>query len=84
VWAQGRANSSQAPSAQRAAGQTPEVSPATLLLPEATPVKLKLLHVLNSKTVVVDDPLNFAVAEDVIGNGKIIVKADAVAIGRVV
>jgi hypothetical protein len=61
----------------------PEVSPATLLLPESTPVKLKLLHSLNSKTVVVDDPLNFAMAEDLIVNGKIVSKTGAVAIGRV-
>ncbi len=61
----------------------PRTSPATLLLPEATPVKLKLLHSLNSKTVVVDDPLNFAVAEDLIVNGKITAKTGAVAIGRV-
>lgn len=79
----------------QAAGQSPEGSPPTpslettstkpssLLLPEATPVKLKLLHSLNSKTVVEDDPLNFAVAEDVIVNGKIVARAGAVAIGRV-
>jgi hypothetical protein len=81
--AQEQPTSSQAPSAQPAGGQMPEASPATLLLPEATPVKLKLLHSLNSKTVVVDDPLNFAVAEDVMVNGKIVAKAGAVAIGRV-
>lgn len=96
-WAQAQeqSNSSQTPPAQPAAGRTPEVSPptasvektstkpASLLLPDATPVKLKLLHSLNSKTVVVDDPLNFAVAEDVIVNDKIVAKAGAVAIGRV-
>ena len=38
--------------------------PQNVLLREDTPVKLKLLHRLNSKTVVVDDPPNFAVAED--------------------
>jgi len=93
--AQEQSNWSQTPPAQTAAGQTPEVSPptasvektstkpASLLLPEATPVKLKLLHSLNSKTVVVDDPLNFAVAEDVIVNDRIVAKAGAVAIGRV-
>jgi hypothetical protein len=41
------------------------------------------LHTLNSKTVVVDDPLNFALAEDVTVKGKVIAKAGAVAIGRV-
>jgi hypothetical protein len=46
-------------------------------------VKLKLLHSLNSKTVVKDDPLNFAVAEDVVVNDKIVVTVGAVAIGRV-
>jgi hypothetical protein len=57
--------------------------PQTFLLREGTPIKLKLLHALNSKTVVVDDPLNFAVAEDVVMGGKTIVKAGAPAIGRV-
>lgn len=93
--AQEQPNSSQTPPAQAAAGQVPAVSPptaslettspkpASLLLPEATPVKLKLLHSLNSKTIVVDDPLNFAVAEDVIVKGEIVAKVGAVAIGRV-
>jgi hypothetical protein len=54
-----------------------------ILLPESTPVKLRLLHPLNSKTVVEDDPLNFALAEDVVLNGKTVVMAGAVAIGRV-
>jgi len=81
--AQEQPNGSQASSAQPPARQTTEVPPATLLLPEATPVKLKLLHSLNSKTVVEGDPLNFAVAEDVIVNGETAVKAGAVAIGRV-
>jgi hypothetical protein len=86
-------NPSQTQPAQ--AGQSPEASPpatslettstkpSILLLPEATPVKLRLLHSLNSKTVVEDDPLNFAVAEDVIVNGKIVAKEGAVVIGRV-
>ena len=95
VWAQAQEqpNSSQAPP-QPAAAQAPEVSSASsvetrsakssrLLLPEATPVKLKLLHSLNTKTVVEDDPLNFAVAEDVVVNDKVLAKAGAVAIGRV-
>ena len=73
----------QPPAAQLAAGQTSEPPSAIVLLPEATPVKLKLLHPLNSKTVVVDDPLNFAVAEDVIVNGKVAVRTGAAAIGRV-
>ena len=95
LWAreQEKPNSSQTQPAQAATGQVPAVSPhslettstkpSSLLLPEATPVKLKLLHSLNSKTIVVDDPLNFAVAEDVIVNAKIVAKAGAVAIGRV-
>jgi hypothetical protein len=59
------------------------VQPCTAVLLEGTPVKLKLLHSLSSKTVVVDDPLNFAVAENVIVDGAILVKAGAPAIGRV-
>jgi hypothetical protein len=72
------------------AAQPPQASPAddsaappSVLLPEGTAVKLKLLHSLNSKTVVADDPLNFSLAEDVLVDGKIAVKAGAVAIGRV-
>lgn len=78
--------------------QTPEVSPPTeippagnsastattsIVLPEGTVVKLKLLHALNTKTVVLDDPLNFSVAEDVVVDGKSVVKAGSPAIGRV-
>jgi hypothetical protein len=55
----------------------------TLFLKEGTPVRLKLLHTLNSKTVVPGDPLNFSVAEDVVADGKTLVKAGAPAIGRV-
>jgi hypothetical protein len=73
----------QPPAALLAAGQTSEPPPATLLFPEGTPVKLKLLHPLNSKTVVVDDPLNFALAEDLIVAGKVAVRAGAAAIGQV-
>ncbi len=97
LWAraQKQPNSSQTPPAQAVAEPIPEASaptaslevtsakPWSLLLAEATPVKLKLLHSLNSKTVVEDDPLNFAVAADVIVNGKIVAKVGAVAIGRV-
>jgi hypothetical protein len=95
VRPQEQPNSGQTPPAQAAAGQTPAVSPPTasvetrstkpssLLLPEATPVKLKLLHSLNSKTVVENDPLNFAVAEDLIVNEQVAAKVGAVAIGRV-
>jgi hypothetical protein len=71
------------PSPQPATEAKPEAPPATLVLPEGTPVKLKLLHTLNSKTVVVDGPLNFALAEDVTVTGKIVAKAGAFAIGRV-
>ena len=46
-------------------------------------MKLKLLHSLNSKTVVEDDPLNFALAEDVVINQKVLIRAGAAAIGRV-
>jgi hypothetical protein len=97
LWArtQEQPNSSQKPPAQTTAEPIPEGSPPTasletsstkpssLLLPEATPVKLKLLHSLSSKTVVEDDPLNFAVAEDVTVKDKIVAKVGSVAIGRV-
>lgn len=53
------------------------------VLPEATPVKLKLLHPLHSKTATEGDPVNFTVAEDVLLNGRPLVKTGAVAIGLV-
>jgi hypothetical protein len=93
--AQEQSNSSQPTPKQGAVPAAPESSPLStsietastkplkLLLSEGTPVKLKLLHSLNSKTVVEDDPLNFAVAEDVIIKDVIVAKAGSVAIGRV-
>jgi hypothetical protein len=60
-----------------------KLATGTVVLREGTPVKLKLLHTLNSKTVVVDDPLNFAVAEDVVVDGSVFIKAGAPATGRV-
>lgn len=84
AWPQERPNSSQTPSAPAAASlETPSAKSSSHLLPEATPVKLKLLHSLNSKTVVEDDPLNFALAEDVVINDTVMAQAGAVAIGRV-
>ena len=59
------------------------VTPSPTRLHDATPVKLRLLHSLNSKTTVLDDPLNFVLAEDVVVNGTTVVKAGAFAIGRV-
>lgn len=56
---------------------------AIALLKEGTPLNLKLLQTLHSKTVVLNDPLNFALAEDVSLNGKTLVKAGAPAIGRI-
>lgn len=73
---------SEAPSGAAPAAHVSTGSP-DLLLREGTAVKLKLLHSLNSKTVVVDDPLNFSVAEDVVVDGRTVVKKGAVAIGRV-
>jgi hypothetical protein len=62
---------------------TPSNGVAILLLKEATPVRLKLLHSLNSKTVVKDDPLNFNLAQDLLVDDKVVVKAGSVAIGFV-
>jgi hypothetical protein len=64
-------------------GTTNSTATTNMVLPEGTVVKLKLLHTLNSKTVVLDDPLNFSVAEDVVVDGKSVVKAGSPAIGRV-
>jgi hypothetical protein len=52
-------------------------------LRDGTLVKLKLLHRLYSKVVVVDDPVNFVVAEDVIQDGEVVILAGSPAIGRV-
>jgi hypothetical protein len=73
----------QVPEADSQVASTAPTTETTVLLKEGTPVKLKLLHTLNSKTVVPDDPLNFSVAEDVVADGKTLVKAGAPAIGRV-
>lgn len=85
---------SESPRPQSTQGkQTPESVPeltdtasateTNVFLKEGTAVKLKLLHTLNSKTVVTDDPLNFSVAEDLVVDGKTLVKAGAFAVGRV-
>jgi hypothetical protein len=58
-------------------------APTSPLLREGTAVKLKLLHTRNSKTVVVGDPLNFSVAEDVVVDGIDVVKVGPPAVGRV-
>jgi hypothetical protein len=63
--------------------QAPNPTAVTVVLREGTAIKLKLLHTLNSKTVVVDDPLNFAVAEDVVMDGNVVIKTGAPATGRV-
>jgi hypothetical protein len=64
-------------------GNSADASPLLPVLPEGTPVKLKLQHSLHSKTVVTDDPLNFLVTDDVIVDGKRLIGTGAVAIGRV-
>lgn len=73
----------QAPEPVSQPTSTPSTTETTLLLKEGTPVRLKLLHTLNSKTVMPDDPLNFSVAEGVVAGGKTLVRAGAPAIGRV-
>lgn len=88
MWSQEQQNaenaSTQQPSAFLPAQENVASSEAaTLVLKEATPVKLKLLHSLNSKTTVKDDPLNFALAEDLVVDDKVIARAGAVAIGYV-
>lgn len=60
-----------------------DLAKGSVVLREGTAIKLKLLQTLNSKTVVVDDPLNFAVAEDVVVDGSVVIKAGAPATGRV-
>ncbi len=86
VWAQETAKPSdtkQSPKEPEQASNPTTPLAITVLLRDGTPVKLKLLHTLNSKTVVLDDPLNFSLAEDVVVDGKLVVKAGAPAIGRV-
>ena len=55
---------------------------SAVIIPESTAVKLRLLHSLNSKTAIVDDPLNFVLAEDIAINGKLVARAGASAVGR--
>src|ERR1700730_8927914 len=73
----------QTPEVSPQAGNSSSTAPTSVVLREGTIVKLKLLHTLNTKTVVLDDPLNFSVAEDLVVDGKSVVKAGAPAIGRV-
>lgn len=85
LWSQEQPNLVQPP--QQPSAESPARAPsdavAILLLKEATPVKLKLLHALNSKTVVKDDPLNFALAEDLVVGDKVVATAGSAAIGYV-
>lgn len=94
AWVQEQARSTQAPTPPPANQESgapqgaslsgdASIGSSPLLLREGAAVKLRLLHSLNSKTVVVDDPLNFSVAEDVVVDGRVLVKAGAPAIGRV-
>jgi hypothetical protein len=77
------AETKQAPEGSAQAGSAASTAPTNVLLREGTVVKLKLLHSLNTKTVALDDPLNFSLAEDIVIDGKSVVKAGAPAIGRV-
>lgn len=67
--------------------QSPPSPPATQLetvvLHDGTPVKLKLLQRLYSKTIVAGDPVNFVVAEDVVVDGFVVIPAGSAGIGRV-
>jgi hypothetical protein len=71
------------PPTENSASTGTSTATTSMVLREGTVVKLKLLHALNTKTVVLDDPLNFSVAEDVVVDGKSVVKAGSPAIGRV-
>src|SRR6516225_5964789 len=77
------AHSSRAQQPSHPSPAADSAAPPSVVLREGSAVKLKLLHSLNSKTVIADDPLNFSLAEDVLVNGTTLVKAGAVAIGRV-
>lgn len=83
LWSQENSSQSQQPSTSVPAQAVALSNSGAILLKEATPVKLKLLHALNSKTVVKDDPLNFALAEDLVVDGKVVARADSAAIGYV-
>src|SRR5246127_2584844 len=88
-----RAQSQPSPPCPPPASQAPDTSSSQkveaaspsepALLPEGTPVKLKLLHTLNSKVITPGDPLNFSVAENVVIEGKAVVPAGAAAFGHV-
>lgn len=61
-----------------------ESPPATLKIPDSTPVKLLLLDRLNSANNQIDDVVHFEVAEDVRVRGVVIIPKGALAGGHVV
>jgi hypothetical protein len=60
------------------------IPPATLKIPDSTPVKLLLLDRLNSANNQIDDIVHFEVAEDVRVRGTVIIPKGALAGGHVV
>lgn len=84
LWSQNPSPAAfQQPSSAITAQAAVPANAGAILLREATPVKLRLLHSLNSKTVVKDDPLNFALAEDLVVDRKVVAKTGSAAIGFV-
>lgn len=60
------------------------IPPATLKIPDSTPVKLLLLDRLNSSINQIDDIIHFEVAEDVKVRGEVIIPKGALAAGHMV
>jgi hypothetical protein len=77
------------PAAAPTAAQPPAISATAALasnvivLPDSTPVKLSLSQALSSASATQGQVVEFRVAEDVVVNGSVVIKKDALALGKV-
>ncbi len=58
--------------------------PATIKIPDSTPIRLTIMDRLNSATSEIDDPVHLEVAEDVKVSGVVVIPRGAMASGHVV
>jgi hypothetical protein len=71
-------------SAQPSAVSAPAVlASGMVVLPDGTPVKLSLSQALSSASATQGQVVEFRVAEDVVINGAVVIKKDALALGKV-
>jgi hypothetical protein len=79
------AQASQEPSTAPSPGQTEKTDNAanSVTLPDGLPIKLRLVNPLDSKTAKNEDEIQFAVVNDVVVGGRLILRRGAVASGFV-